>query len=164
MVGLSKKETLSWNDVCPIIGQHLLNSELNNNVFNNEHIKGHKQTWRPSKLLTNPTAESIEKFISGGELESIFDLKKEQLVKALNSFGFEGQFSSSSKNELIERIFETLESDYGECRKIFTKPNGTTGGWMFACCEHGIIICVKPLLRAEGPQVCKLPNQFRPVN
>lgn len=154
LAGVANQDLLSWTDITTIFPATIHHPQLNGKVFNNEHCKGARKTYRPGKMLSRGNSEAVQRFIDQGGLENIFDAKREELVTTLHELvGTKEAVTGMVKRDLIDRILSVVECDFGECSKQFTKPAATTGGWMFATCEHGIIICAKPILKQEGPQV-----------
>lgn len=160
VVGLVSRQQVSFSDVCTILNSGLRNPELDGNAINNEHLKSVWHQFRPVDMLPEHQQRAIRRFIDDNGLDSIYDFTKAELAAVLNSFGFEGTFQQHKKSVPISKIFEMVDSSTGDCRKIFAKTAGTTGGFIFAFCGHGFVLVVKLLLKVENVQVQSLSPLF----
>ncbi|MES9880904.1 MAG: hypothetical protein ABW185_08490 [Sedimenticola sp.] len=97
-----------------------------------------------------------------GELEGdCREITEERLVELLQHSSRQeveafakslGSKPKGSKADIVMQIKVAISKDNEKFKKAFSKLWGRSGGWVSGTCTHGIIYCVKFVLRAEGPR------------
>jgi len=158
---------IDLSDIAPFV----LSPVRGDKTFNSEHSKG-PHHFRPTTngqiTMSAQQQSAVEEFIREGHVDNINMLNRSELLDWCLKMGIE-RTSVLNKSQLRDEIHARIQSDYGACSKLFCKPPNTSGGVIFAVCQHEIVYGFKVHLRAESVAVSKYDfhssiSQFSKLN
>ncbi|KAJ8023112.1 HMG domain-containing protein 3 [Holothuria leucospilota] len=130
----------SYTHWSPYIGR---NTRSDTRILNTEHRKVH----RGSRLLKRECREFTQERL----IEILYNSNLTYIRQIGIDVGLRG-VSKMTKIDIIRKIRDTLSKDDTKFDKLFTKLQGSSGGWASMVCPHGIVYAIKFLLRAESPR------------
>jgi hypothetical protein len=130
-----KPSLLGWS---PFISR---NSRSGPVIVNTEHKESEQTEWGIRKGLSRNHRGRLVELLQHSPRHEI-----ESFAKTL------GAKTTGAKIDIISRIKLAISKDNHKFRKAFSKLWGSSGGWVSGTCTHGVIYCLKFVLRAESPR------------
>ena len=125
---------LKWS---PYIGRNTRRGPL---LINTEHRKVSGSDQRKlEKECRDITEKRLVEFLTQS---TALEVKKINL----------GISEKGSKFDIVFRIKQCISKDTEKFNKVFGNVWSCSGGWVFGCCNHGIVYVLKFVLRAESPR------------
>ena len=128
-------DMLFW---APFIGRDVRRGVM---LFNTEHRKVNKSSGELEDDCKEMTEERLYEMLHHATLHELQKQAKDIGLKA-----------KGTKLEIIQQIKFHVSKDFKNFTKVFTNVWGSSGGWLSATCEHGVVYALKFLLRCESPR------------